>query len=135
MSDLLLDTHILLWLMNGDQKLTKGNQERIEETVNSGARICLSAISIWEIGMLVSKGRITLSQPVNKWIEQAIEVSSTKIIELSREILLDSCSLSGQFHGDPADRMIVATSRITHIPLITQDEKILPYIEAGFCLK
>jgi PIN domain nuclease of toxin-antitoxin system len=135
MSDLLLDTHIFLWLMNGDQKLNKKNQERIEKAVNSGAEICLSAISIWEIGMLVAKQRIMLSQSVDKWIDQAIEISSVKIIELSNEILLDSCSLLGQFHGDPADRMIVATSRMKRIPLITQDEKILSHIENGFCLK
>ncbi|MDR1031966.1 MAG: type II toxin-antitoxin system VapC family toxin [Holosporales bacterium] len=135
MSDLLLDTHVFLWLMNGDQKLNKRNQERIEKIVNSGARICLSAISIWEIGMLVAKQRIVLSQPIDKWINQAIEISSIKIIELANEILLDSCSLPGQFHGDSADRMIVATSRIKHMPLITQDEKILSYIENGFCLK
>jgi PIN domain nuclease of toxin-antitoxin system len=133
MTDILLDTHVFLWLMNGDSKLNSKNLERIETTVNSGARISLSAISIWEIGMLAAKERITLTQPIDKWVNQAMEVSSACIVELSVDILLDSCFLPGQFHGDPADRMIVATSRIKRLPLITQDEKIVAYIEKGFC--
>lgn len=135
MSDILLDTHIFLWLMNGDLKLSKKNIERIESSINSESRICISGISVWEIAMLEKKGRITFSQPINKWIEHAIELSSVKIIELSTDILLDSCHLPGEFQSDPADRMIVATSRVHNIPLITQDEKILNYINEGFCPK
>ncbi len=135
MSDILLDTHIFLWLMNGDLKLSKKSIERIEVSVNSESRICVSAISVWEIAMLEKKGRITLSQPINKWIEHAIELSSVRIIELSTNILLDSCHLPGEFQSDSADRMIVATSRVHNIPLITQDEKILNYINKGFCPK
>lgn len=135
MSDILLDTHIFLSLMNGDLKLSKKNIERIESNINSESRICISGISVWEIAMLEKKGRITFSQPINKWIEHAIELSSVKTIELSTDILLDSCYLPGEFQSDPADRMIVATSRVHNIPLITQDEKILNYINEGFCPK
>lgn len=66
MSDILLDTHIFLWLMNGDLKLSKKNIERIESSINSESRICISGISVWEIAMLEKKGRITFSQPINK---------------------------------------------------------------------
>ncbi|MDR0677514.1 MAG: type II toxin-antitoxin system VapC family toxin [Holosporaceae bacterium] len=134
MTDILLDTHIFLWLMNGDSKLNTKNLEKIETTINSGFRVSLSAISVWEIGMLVAEERTTLTQPVDKWLNQAIKISSASIVEPSIDILLDSCSLPGQFHGDPADRMIVATSRIRRLPLVTQDEKIIAYIKSGFCL-
>ncbi|GHU10997.1 twitching motility protein PilT [Alphaproteobacteria bacterium] len=127
MTDILLDTHIFLWLMNGDSKLAQENLSKIDSVINSEGRICLSAISIWEIAMLEAKRRIALTQPIRKWVEQAIEIAFVKVMELSTEILLDSCHLPGEFHSDPADRMIVATSRVKNIPLITQDEKILNY--------
>jgi PIN domain nuclease of toxin-antitoxin system len=133
MTDLILDTHIFLWLMGGDPKLNRKNLERIETASNAGFRLCISAISIWEIGILGSKKRITFAQPVERWIRQAIQISSTKIIDLSMDILLDSCNLPEEFHGDPADRMIVATSRIMDIPLVTQDERIIAYINKGYC--
>jgi PIN domain nuclease of toxin-antitoxin system len=133
MTDILLDTHIFLWLLNGDSKLDPKNLKRIEDSSNSGGRICISAISIWETAMLEKKGRITLAQPVDRWVEQMIRLSSAKVMELSVEILLDSCHLPGEFQSDPADRMIAATSRVHNIPLITQDEKILDYINKGFC--
>jgi PIN domain nuclease of toxin-antitoxin system len=135
MTDALLDTHIFLWLLNGDSKLNKENRERIEDIANSGGRICISAISVWETAMLEKKGRITLAQPVAKWLEQAVKLSHVKVMELTTEILLDSCNLPGNFQSDPADRMTVATSRIHNIPLITQHEKILDYIKKGFCPK
>jgi PIN domain nuclease of toxin-antitoxin system len=133
MNDLLLDTHIFLWLLNGSPRLSKENRERIENSINSGGRICISAISVWETAMLENKGRIILTQPIGKWLEQALKLSSAKTMELSAEILLDSCNLPGDFQSDPADRMIAATSRINNIPLITQDEQILLYIKKGFC--
>jgi PIN domain nuclease of toxin-antitoxin system len=133
MSDVLLDTHIFLWLLTGDTRLGGENLGIIERRVASGGRICLSAISIWEMAMLESKGRIQLTQSLDRWISKALELSSANVVELSSEILIDSCRLPGDFHADPADRMIVSTSRINNVPLITQDDKILNYISKGFC--
>ncbi|GHU29110.1 hypothetical protein FACS1894152_7350 [Bacilli bacterium] len=113
--------------------MNKQNLDRIETTVNSMGEICLSAISIWEIAMLEKKKRIILAAPIGEWLEEAVDASSVNIIGLSPHILVDSCNLPGEFHSDPADRMIVSTSRINNIPLITQDEKILKYIDSGFC--
>jgi PIN domain nuclease of toxin-antitoxin system len=135
MSDFILDTHIFLWLLTGDTRLSEQNLGLIEHRVASGGRICLSTISIWEIAMLESKGRIQLTQPLDRWISTALELSSANVLELSREILIDSCRLPGDFHADPADRMIVSTSRISNIPLITQDDRILHYIAKCFCPK
>ncbi|MDR2681582.1 MAG: type II toxin-antitoxin system VapC family toxin [Holosporaceae bacterium] len=135
MSDILLDTHIFLWLLAGDIKLSKKNTDLIDQCTNSGNRICLSAISIWEIAMLDYRRRIQLTQSVDKWLSTAVEISFVRILELSPEILIDSCRLPGDFHADPADRMIVSTSRINNIPLLTQDERILSYITQGFCPK
>jgi PIN domain nuclease of toxin-antitoxin system len=132
MNDLLLDTHIFLWLLNGSPKMSEENRE---SSANSGGRICISAIFVWETAMLEQKSLIIPTQPVGKWLEQALKLSSAKTMELSAEILLDSCNLSGDFQSDPADRMIAATSRINNIPLITQDEQILSYIKRGVLSK
>ena len=134
MTDLLLDTHIFIWLLTGNSSLKKENLSLIENCINSDFRLCLSAISIWEIAMLEKKKKILLSLPVTKWITEALNKSSAKIIDLSVDIIIDSCNLPGTFHADPADRLIVATSRICNIPLITQDSKILDYISQGFAI-
>lgn len=132
MTDLLLDTHIFIWLLIGNQKLENKNLALIDSCLESKSKLCLSAISIWEIAMLEKKKRILFSSPITKWIEEAIKQSAIQIIDLSIEIMIDSCNLPGEFHSDPADRMIVATSRIHKIPLITQDHRILDYISSGF---
>ncbi len=134
MSDLLLDTHIFIWLLMGNSKLTKKNLSLIENCADNGFRLCLSAISIWEIAMLEKKKKILLSLPVTRWINEALNKSSAKIIDLSVDIIVDSCNLPGTFHSDPADRLIIATSRICNIPLITQDNKIIDYISQGFAI-
>ena len=134
MTDLLLDTHIFIWLLTGDSNLKKENLSLIEDCINNGFRLCLSAISIWEIAMLEKKKRIVLSLPVTKWINKALDKSSAKVIDLSVDIVVDSCNLPGAFHSDPADRLIVATSRVCNIPLVTQDSKILDYISQGFAI-
>lgn len=134
MTDLLLDTHIFIWLLTGDSNLKKENLSLIEDCINNGFMLCLSAISIWEIAMLEKKKRIVLSLPVTKWINKALDKSSAKVIDLSVDIVVDSCNLPGAFHSDPADRLIVATSRVCNIPLVTQDSKILDYISQGFAI-
>lgn len=129
---LLIDTHILIWLMNGDNQLSKTLLPHIESVVQNSGRIFVSAISIWEIAMLESKGRIQLKEPVNKWIKHALSAPCVYLAELSPDILIESTHLPGNFHQDPADRMIVASARVMNIPLITQDNRIVTYANQGY---
>ncbi|MEX1114001.1 MAG: type II toxin-antitoxin system VapC family toxin [Akkermansiaceae bacterium] len=87
----------------------------------------MSAISCWEVAKLVECGRLTLPCPVYDWIQQALAYPGIRLIELSPSISVESTQLPGTFHRDPADQIIVATSRILDAPLVTVDRKILEY--------
>ncbi len=131
MSGILLDTHILIWYANGDKKLNKAMQHRISSAINQNGAY-LASISLWEICMLEKKQRIILEIPCPEWINQFLEMTHTKILELTPSIAKESCALPGTFHGDPADCIITATARITGLTLLTQDEKILAYASQGY---
>ena len=133
---LLLDTHAFLWVLNGEATLSQKARDRIDLALNNGS-IGISAISLWEIAMLERKGRIILNQPCLNWIEKALDAPGIILCPLTPEIAVQSAALPGEFHGDPADRLIVATSRILGIPLVTRDQKILDYAKFEYlqCIK
>lgn len=125
MNNLLLDTHILIWLMNGDVSLSKEAQEKIEIARKNG-NIFISAISVWEVGMLEKKQRIILNKPCLEWIKNAFHFG-VQLLAITPEIAIESCQLPGYSVGDPADRIIIATARIESLMLLTCDERILAY--------
>ncbi len=77
--------------------------------------------------MLEAKQRIELDIPVAIWLSRAVKDTGIRVIDLSPDIAAESCSLPGNFHKDPADRIIVATARIHGLILLTRDQKILEY--------
>lgn len=131
MKYLLLDTHIFLWLMSGDTAL----EDKIKTQIIHAAKtntLVISAISIWEIAMLVKKGRITLHSPVRDWVQQALETPGLSLLNLTPEIFCESTLLPGELHKDPADRMIIATARLHQASLLTRDDNILHYAKQGY---
>jgi len=122
----LLDTHVLIWLMAGDETLSIKTRKLIESASNDGM-LAISAITAWEIAMLEAKEKITLTQPCLDWLQSAIDLAGLEYIDLSPEIAVDSCQLPDNFHGDPADRIIVATARLNDLVLLTRDQRILAY--------
>jgi PIN domain nuclease of toxin-antitoxin system len=125
MNNLLLDTHVWIWLMNGDTTLSAETQQRIDEAHKQGG-VFIAAISIWEVAMLEQKKRITLSKPCLEWIKTSINCG-IQIVPLTPEISVDSCMLPEYLAGDPADRLIIATARVTSLDLLTRDQRILAY--------
>jgi PIN domain nuclease of toxin-antitoxin system len=81
--------------------------------------------------MLEARGRISLSQSVDEWVAAALTAPGVRLVELSPEIALESTRLPGQPPKDPADRMIVATTRVLGATLVTCDEEILDYGSTG----
>ncbi|MCD6055664.1 MAG: hypothetical protein K0R12_626 [Gammaproteobacteria bacterium] len=124
-ANLLLDTHVLIWLMNGNDNISKKSQKLIEYARQNG-NIFISAISVWEIGMLEQKKRIILNKPCLEWIKEALSFG-IRLSALTPEIALESCQLPGYTAGDPADRIIIATARVESLTLLTCDEHILAY--------
>lgn len=132
MHSILLDTHIFVWLMLGSDKLNQKAINAIELCAKNEGNLFVSAISIWEIGMLTQHGRLTMNEPVLQWVNEALSAPYINLTPISPEIAIESCQLPGDFHGDPADRMITATSRVFNVPLLTKDERIQNYSKKGF---
>jgi len=122
---ILLDTHIWIWWVDEESSLKKKWRSLLENLPEGEAAI--SIISCWEVAKKVETGKLKLKLPLAKWLPLAIESTGVHIIPLDVKIILDSTSLPGKFHKDPADQLIVATSRVKNISLLTADEKILKY--------
>lgn len=124
---IVLDTHVLLWWASGDKaQLSAAAGQAIEAELNNG-RIVASSISAWELAMLVSKDRLALSVDVEEWLSVVSQIEAVSFVPVDNEIAVKSIELPGEFHKDPADRIIVATARKLAAPLVTADEKIRAY--------
>lgn len=123
---IVLDTHVLVWWVNGDESLSKNAKAAIARELDGG-QIIISAISAWEIAMLVEREKLVLSMDVGSWLATVAEIEAVRFLPLDVEIAVKSVDLPGEFHKDPADRMIVATARKLAVPLVTKDEKIHAY--------
>jgi len=126
---LLLDTHVWLWLMSGDGGMKPSAVRAMDEAASHGL-IRVSAISVWEVAMLEAKGRIRLAKDCLAWVNEALRAPGIALVPLTPEVAVESSRLPGTFHGDPADRILVATARREGAVLLTRDEKILAYGKA-----
>lgn len=122
---IVLDTHIWVWWVHNDKQLTK-SQIKIIEAAELDV-IGVSAISCWEIAKLVEYKRLKLPCPMEEWFDQALSYPGIRLLELTPEIAIKSTQLSGKFHRDPADQIIVTTAMVSNCPLVTSDDKILKY--------
>jgi len=129
---LVLDTHVWIWLLNGDKIIEKsGFLQHINKGVKNHS-IKIPAISLWEVSMLSLKSRIVLSENTLEWLKTALGAPGISIQPITPEIAYESTMLPDNFHGDPADRLIVATTRILNATLLTLDKKILEYSKKGY---
>lgn len=127
---LALDTHIWIWLMEGTADLKPRLRKRMEACARDG-ELLVSAISPWEVGMLEAKGRVTFDQDCAAWVRDALSAPGIRLVPLDPDIAVASTRLPGDFHGDPADRIIVATARAFACELVTADAGIALYAKAG----
>lgn len=124
---IILDTHALIWWASGETvQLSAPAQAAIARELDGG-QIVVSSISAWELAMLVAKDRIALSMDVAEWLACVNQIESVSFVPVDNSIAVKSTELPGEFHKDPADRMIVATARKLAAPLVTADEKIRAY--------
>ena len=125
---IVLDTHVLVWWVNGGDELStdaRGEIER-EQAVDDGL-ILVSSISAWEIAMLVSRDRLTLTMNIDDWLETVGQIPAVRFVPVDNDVGVESTRLLGDFHKDPADRLIVALARHLNSALVTADEKIRAY--------
>jgi len=124
---LLLDTHIALWLDSGDDRLRASTRALIDGCWQNGGAILLSAITVWEIALLVDTGRIDLDVPVAAWIERFLDRPGIEAVPLGHQAASRSYQLHHLEHRDPADRLLIATAIELACPLVTYDERIVRF--------
>lgn len=122
---ILLDTHTWWWLMNQPDLVSRAAAEAIQSSPRE--RVHIAAISLWELAVLFHKQRIVLTTSPEEWMNRALLETGFRLAPLSPAIALGAYQLPGEFHSDPADRLIVATARHLSATLITRDEKIRAY--------
>jgi PIN domain nuclease of toxin-antitoxin system len=121
-----LDTHAWLWWATSDRRLSRQARTAIARAASRG-ELWLSMISIWEMAKKIEKGQLALDRPLEEWLDAALAAEGLQVAEMTRPILVDSCRLPQPFHGDPADQIIVATSRSLSATLVTRDARLRDY--------
>ncbi|MDD2677789.1 MAG: type II toxin-antitoxin system VapC family toxin [Methylacidiphilaceae bacterium] len=121
---LLLDTHIALWLDSGDERLRASTRVLIDGCWQNGGTIFLSAVTAWEIALLVDTGRINLDIPVDAWIERFLARPGIEAVPLGYRAASRSYDLHPLEHRDPADRLLIATAIELACPLVSYDDRI-----------
>lgn len=119
----LLDTHVWVWWLTGSTSLPRRERDGLDRAAGHGA-VRVSAISLWESQMLHARGRLELPLTFAEWLRRATDPQMLTVLPLDLGVVLALDQLPLSFHGDPADRLIVATARIHSLPLATHDRAI-----------
>jgi len=118
---IVLDTHAWIWLLSDPKRLSR----RAAREIQRAKRVGLSAISLWELSMLVHKKRVELDRGLLEWMELALDEPRFEILPLTPAVAALGSEL--EIHGDPADRMIAATALLTGATLVTKDVQLRQY--------
>ena len=121
---LLLDTHIALWLDSGNDHLRIATRTLIDNCWQGGGTILVSAVTAWEIVLLVDTGRIALDLPVAAWLDRFLDRPGVMAVPLDHTAALHAYPLPHLEHRDPADRLLIGTAITLRCPLVTYDERI-----------
>lgn len=120
----LLDTHVWIWWIHQDPRLPARTRAALDR-LPAEARPAVCDISLWEVSMLVSLGRLELPNPLEVWLDAAADPRTVRVIPVTSAIAAEVARLPKTFQKDPADRLIVATSRVLNHPLLTFDRAIV----------
>lgn len=120
---ILLDTHIWLWWLLGDGNLSSKERDLLDSKAPT-KELCISWVTIWETEMLERKNRISLQPNFQSWIREATHHEFITVLPVDIDIVFAQRSLPENFHTDPADQLITATSLLSEYPLATHDSRI-----------
>ena len=133
LTGLLLDTCACIWVSE-DEPLADAAVEALNQSWQAGQNVHVSPFTAWEIGMLMSRGRLKSRLSPRAWFHRLTSVDGVALAQLSPDILLESNVLPGNPPRDPADRIIIATARETGLTIVTRDQLILDYAAEGHVL-
>jgi PIN domain nuclease of toxin-antitoxin system len=128
---IILDTHVLVWMDEGSAKLGKKAITLIDKASKNNT-LYVSAISFWEASMLIAKDRLQMQMSVEVWRKSLLE-HGLQELPLAGEIAIAAANLP-DFHGDPADRFIVASALGSALQICTADKKILSWSKKLRCI-
>ena len=131
MQPILLDTCAAIWIAE-DAPLARSALDLLAAAADAQASTYVSAISAWELGLLVARARLKLLITPERWFERLLELPGVRLADLSPDLLIASSFLPGEPPRDPADRIISATARHYGATLITRDRLLLAYGEQGY---
>ncbi len=123
---ILLDTHSWLWWLSDPRLLSRAAKKAVEKAITEEGAL-VSSISVWEVAMLVARGRLELTLATEEWISQAEREPGIRFAPITNRVALRAVELPGSFHPDPADRLIVATALVHGATVVSKDEKIRAY--------
>jgi PIN domain nuclease of toxin-antitoxin system len=131
MQPLLLDTHAAIWITR-NERLAPRAVEAMNAAHQAAGTVFVSAITAWEVGLLVSRNRLSLLMTPRRWFDRLLDVPGVRLAELPPDLLIASSFLPGEPPRDPADRIILATARDLGATLITRDRALLAYGGNGY---
>jgi PIN domain nuclease of toxin-antitoxin system len=117
---IILDTHAWLWWCSDRSKLKPGLIRRLAKE----PALYVSAISAWEVCMLIEKGRLMVDAQPRAAVRALCGADGIRMVPISDAIATEAALLGAHFHGDPSDRLIVATTLDLRAKLVTKDERI-----------
>jgi PIN domain nuclease of toxin-antitoxin system len=120
---IVLDTHALLWWVSDSSRLSARARREVSRALRRGA-LAASAISLFEIATAVRRGRLVLAMGLEEWLAEAQRITELRIEPVSLQIAFAAGSLAHAAPGDPADRIIVATTRALEARLVTADRRL-----------
>ncbi len=120
----LLDTHVLVWWLNGSDRLSSAQRE-VVASASAESPLLVSEISLWEVATLHSLGRIELTIPLRSWLDKAVAPPLVRRHGISPAVAAELATLPNSFHRDPVDRILVATARVFGATLLTQNRRII----------
>ena len=122
---ILLDTHVWIWWVTGSPSMPTAFRQKILDNEDRGLGVSL--ISCWEVALKAVDGDLQLDREPKDWLDHALQYPGVRPIDLTLAVIKDAVHLPGAFHKDPADRFIVATSRVMQFPLLSADARIRAY--------
>ena len=124
---IVLDTHALLWWVSNPEQIPSRARRLLERSITDDAGVSASSITAWEIAMLVERGRLELTMPVEEWIARVESLPWLTFVPVDNRIAMRSVRLENFAHRDPADRIIVATAFVLNAMLVTGDARLRSY--------
>ena len=117
---IVLDTHVFVWWAASRAKISA----RARRVIEKDTQRLICDVTLWEVAKLVSAGRLKLDRDVERWLDEAVELTGLDVVAIDAAIAARSTRIASNFHGDPADQLIAATAIERGATLVTADENL-----------